>query len=94
MQSIGGIFGLVIAAVTVWSSFVRLKNISNLKFRKKIGGKVGERGTLRITHGSRSAPAFQHAPLVRYVYRVDEQEYTGNAILPKHIQLPEHNTVE
>ena len=91
---IGGIFGLVIASVVVWNSFVQLKNISRLNEWKPVDGKVIERGTFRITYATRSAPALQYAPLVRYVYRANEQEYTGDAILPKHIQLPEHSTVE
>lgn len=95
MESIiGGIFGLVIAIVIVWTSVVQLGNISRLSAWKSTSGKVVERGTFRITHATRSAPAFQHAPLVRYVYQVNDQEYTGDAILPKHIQLPRHNTVE
>ena len=95
MESIiAGIFGLVMASVIIWNSFVQMGNVSRLNSWKPVDGKVVERGTFRVTYTSVRSPALQHAPLVRYVYRVDGQEFTADSILPKHIQLPEHSTVE
>ncbi|MCY7347373.1 MAG: DUF3592 domain-containing protein [Pyrinomonadaceae bacterium] len=95
MQSIiAGIFGLAMASVIIWNSFVQWGNVSRLNSWKATEGKVIERGTFRVTHSTLSVSAFQHAPLVKYVYKVNGQEFTGDAILPKHIQLPEHSTVE
>ncbi len=95
MESIiGGLFGLVMASVIIWNSFVQVGNVSRLNSWKTTNGKVIERGTFRVTYTSMRSPALQHAPLVKYFYQVGEQKFTSDAILPKHIQLPEHSTVE
>jgi hypothetical protein len=39
-----------------------------------------------------STPAFNHAPLVKYAYRVGGREFVNDRIRPKRIQLPERNT--
>jgi hypothetical protein len=95
MESIiGGLFGLVMASVIIWNAFVQMGNVSRLNSWKQADGKVIERGTFRVTYTSQRLSAYQHAPLVKYVYQVGGQEFTSDAILPKHIQLPEHSTVE
>lgn len=95
MESIiAGIFGLIIAIVIIWISFLQWANISRLDSWTSAEGKIIERGTFRVTHANRGPPALQHSPLVRYVYQADGKDFTGDSILPKHIQLPERSTVE
>jgi len=95
MESIiAGIFGLIIAIVIIWNSFVQWANISRLNSWKAADGRIVERGAFRVTHANRGPSALQHSPLVRYVYQADGLEFTSDAILPKHIQLPERSTVE
>lgn len=91
---IAGIFGLLIGITGIVTGFVQLRNLAALKSWGKTSGKVIERGTFKVTHANRSPPAFQFAPLVKYVYNVDGQEFINDSIAPKHIELPRHNTIE
>jgi hypothetical protein len=88
------VFSLVLGIGGILVAIVQLRNLARLRFWKTARGKIIERGTFRVTHSVRSPPAFQHSPLVKYVYRVEGQEFVNDSILPKHIQLPEHNTIK
>lgn len=89
-----GLFGLSLGIGGILVGIVKLKNLAALNLWKKTNGKVIERGTFRVEHANLSERAFQFSPLVKYVYRVDGRELTNDTILPKHIQLPEHGSVE
>lgn len=91
---IAGIFGLLMAVVIICISFAQWGNFSQLNSWKATAGKVIERGTFRVTHSTLSKSAFQHAPLVKHVYKINGQEFTGDAILPKDMHLPEQSAVK
>jgi hypothetical protein len=55
---------------------------------------VIERGTYEPNVPMSGPPAFRHAPLVRYAYRVADRELVSDVIHPKRIQLPQHNTLK
>ncbi|MCY7347375.1 MAG: hypothetical protein LH614_14290 [Pyrinomonadaceae bacterium] len=59
MESIiGGLFGLVMASIIIWNSFVQWGNVSRLNSWKAIDGKIIERRTFRVTHCDLSKPVF------------------------------------
>ena len=91
---ISGNFGLLMTVVIICISFAQWGNFSRLNSWKATAGKVIERGTFRVTHSTLSKSAFQHAPLVKHVYKINGQEFTGDAILPKHMHLPEQSAVK
>ena len=83
---------LLIGLVGLWTGFRQLRNRKELERWGTTAGRVIERGTDRVRTPNRIGPAFRYAPLVRYAYRVDEREFVSDAINPKRIQLPSHNT--
>src|ERR1051325_2566515 len=89
---IAGAFALLIGIVGLWTGFRQLRNHAALNRWHTTKGKVIERGTYQPNIATLSASAFRHAPLVRYAYQVDGQEFINDCIRPKRIQLPEHNT--
>lgn len=89
---ISGIFCLLIGAIGLWTGFRQLRNRAALNLWKTTKGRVIERGTYQPNIATLSAGAFRHAPLVKYVYQVDAQQYVNDSIHPKRIQLPQHNT--
>jgi hypothetical protein len=95
MESIiAGTFGLLIGLGGLWTGFRQLRNRAVLNRWPVTKGKVIERGTYQPNMVMPSAPAFRHAPLVRYVYQVDGQEFINDRIRPQRMQLPEHNTLK
>ncbi len=91
---IAGAFGLLLGGVGVWTGFRQLRNRAALDGWHTTEGKVIERGTCKPNVPAVSAPAFQYAPLVRYVYQVAGKEFVNDCIRPKRIQLPERNTIK
>ncbi|MGA9997378.1 MAG: DUF3592 domain-containing protein [Pyrinomonadaceae bacterium] len=89
---IAGAFCLLIGIVGLWTGFRQLKNLETLNRWKTTKGRVIERSTYQPGIATLSNSAFRHAPLVRYVYQVDAQEFVNDCIHPKRIQLPQHNT--
>lgn len=89
-QLFAGIFGLLLGSSGIWLGLVQLRNLAALAAWKTTKGKVIARGTFRVAFAA--APAFRFAPLVQYVYHVNGQEFSNDAILPKHIHGPEHST--
>ena len=85
-------FGLLIGIVGLWTGFRQLRNRAALNRWNTAKGKVIERGTYKPKIATLSAPAFQYAPLVKYVYQVDGKEFVNDCIHPKRIQLPEHSS--
>lgn len=88
-----GLFGVLLGGGGIWLGWVQLKNLAALKAWKTTPGKVIERGTYRVTFATLSVSAFQYAPLVKYCYHVHGQEFINDAILPQHMQMPEHSTL-
>lgn len=88
-----GLFGVLLGSGGIWLGRVQLKNLAALDAWQTTSGKVIERGTFRVTFATLSAPAFQYAPLVKYVYHVNGQKFINDAILPQHIQMPQHSTL-
>jgi hypothetical protein len=86
------VFSLLIGVVGLWTGFKQLSNRKELNRWNTTTGKVIERGTYQVSTAVRSAPAFRHAALVKYVYQVDGKEFVNDSINPKRIQLPRHNT--
>lgn len=89
---ISSAFSFLIGAVGLWVGFYQLKNRTILNRWPTISGRVIERGTFQPDVPAMGPPAFRHAPLVRYSYRVDGKEFTNDRIRPKRIQQPQHNT--
>lgn len=87
-----GAFSLLIGIVGLWTGFKQLRNRTELNRWSTTAGRVIERGTYQVSAAVRSAPAFRHAPLVKYVYQVNGREFVNDYINPKRIQLPSHNT--
>lgn len=91
---VAGIFGLIIGITGILTGIFQLRNIARLKSWKTTGGKIIERGTFQVTNTRQRSSALKFAPLVKYVYQVEGREYTNDAVEPRHIELPRHNTVE
>ena len=89
---IAGIFGVVLGAVGLWTGLRALKNRAFAARWPTTNGHVIERGIYHPNQPMLSAPAFRHAPLVRYRYEVGGKEFISDSILPRHIQLPRHST--
>jgi len=93
MESIiAGSFCLLIGIVGLWTGLRALKIRAALDRWPTTPGRVIERGTFKPDYAS-GPPAFQHAPLVKYVYHVAAREFSSDRIHPKQIQQPRHNTV-
>ncbi|MEP6569460.1 MAG: DUF3592 domain-containing protein [Acidobacteriota bacterium] len=86
---LSGIFALVIGSGGVWAGLQALRHRRLLQRWPTAKGRVIERGTFHAVIGRRG---FRFAPLVRYVYQVDEKEFVNNYINPKRTQLPSHST--
>lgn len=91
---IAGIFGSLLGVVGLWTGVKQLKNRARFSHWQTTQGKVIERGTYEPNVPMLGPPAFRHAPLVKYAYRVDDRELVNDAIHPKRIQLPQHNTLK
>ena len=91
---IAGIFGVVLGLVGFWTGLRALKNRSRAAHWPTTQGRVIERGIYQPDQPMLSAPAFRHSPLVRYRYEVGGKEFISDSILPRHIQLPRHNTTK
>lgn len=87
-----GAFGLLIGIVGLLTGLKQLRNRATLNCWPTTRGKVIARGTYRPNIATLSTSGFRHAPLVKYVYRVDGTEFINDCIHPKRIQLPQHNT--
>ena len=84
-------FAWVIGIVGLWTGFRQLRNRAALDRWPITKGKVIERATFKPDYAS-GPPAFRHAPLVKYVYRVAGKDFIGDRIRPQRIQQPRHNT--
>ncbi|HSE30462.1 MAG TPA: DUF3592 domain-containing protein [Pyrinomonadaceae bacterium] len=89
---IAGIFGLVLGLAGIWVGIKGLKNRALADRWHSTKGRVIERGIYQPDQPMLSAPAFRYAPLIRYRYEVGGKEFVSHWILPRHIQLPRHNT--
>jgi hypothetical protein len=87
-----GIFGILLGLVGVLTALRGLKNRTRLQHWKTTKGRVIERGTYQPDQPMLSASAFRYSPLIRYSYQVDGKDFVSNAIIPRRIQLPQHNT--
>ena len=91
---VAGLFGLLLGMIGVVTGFMLLKRRTQFNRWKTTNGRVIERGTYQPDIPMLSAPAFRHAPLVKYQYEVEGKEFVSNSILPKRIQAPQHNTTK
>jgi hypothetical protein len=91
---IAGIFGLLLGSIGLATGFVQLRNRARFGRWQKTEGKVVERGTYEPSIPMSGPPAFRHAPLIRYEYHVNDQTFVSDAIHPRRIQLPQHNTLK
>ncbi len=89
---IAGIFGLVLGLAGLWTGIKGLESRTLADRWHTTKGRVVERGIYQPDQPMLSAPAFRYAPLVRYRYEVGGKEFLSHCILPRHIQLPRHNT--
>ena len=89
---IAGIFGVVLGLAGIWTGIKALKNRALADRWHTTKGRVVERGIYKPDQAMLSASAFRYAPLIRYRYEVDGKEFVSHWILPRHIQLPRHNT--
>jgi hypothetical protein len=87
-------FASLLGVVLLWTGLRQLRNRAALDRWPSTKGKVIERGTYQPYIPTTGAPAFRHAPLVKYVYQVDRKEFTSVHIRPRRIQQPQHNTKE
>src|SRR5262245_42386590 len=91
-QLIAGIFGVVVGLVGVWTGIRLLEKRALFDQWKTTNGRVIERGTYSPDQAMLSAPAYRHAPLVRYQYEALGKKFESIWILPRQIQLPRHGT--
>jgi len=91
---IAGIFGLLLGLVGLATGLVQLRNRARFDRWKKTQGKVLERGTYEPNVPMSGPPAFRHSPLIKYEYEVDNRTFISDAIHPRRIQLPQHNTLK
>ena len=89
---IAGIFGMVLGLVGIWTGIRLLQKRTLFDQWKTTSGHVIERSTYSPNQAMLSAPAFRHAPLVRYQYEVDGKNFESIWILPRQIQLPRHGS--
>jgi len=89
---IAGIFGLLLGLAGLWTGIKALKNRALADRWHTTNGRVMERGIYQPDQPMLSAPAFRYSPLVKYRYEVGGKEFVSQWILPRHIQLPRHNT--
>jgi hypothetical protein len=87
-----GIFSSILGVVGLWTGIRQLRNRAELNNWRTTPGKVVERGTYKPNLPPSGPPAYHYAPLVRYVYRVDDKEFVSNCIYPKRIQSPPRST--
>lgn len=85
-------FAWVIGIVGLWTGFKQLRNRATLNRWPITKGKVIERGTYQPDIPTAGPPAFRYAPLIKYVYQAEGNEFISDAIRPKRIQQPQHNT--
>ena len=91
---IAGIFGAVLGLVGIWTGIRLLKKRTLFDQWKTTSGHVIERSTYSPNQAMLSAPAFRHAPLVRYQYEVNGRNFESIWILPRQIQLPRHGSIK
>ena len=89
---IAGVFGCVLGLVGVITALTSFRKRTQFSQWKTTPGKVIERGAYQPDIPMLSAPAFRYAPLVRYTYTINGQNFISNTIFPRRIQLPQHNT--
>ncbi|MDQ2686627.1 MAG: DUF3592 domain-containing protein [Armatimonadota bacterium] len=89
---LSGLFGLLIGLGGLWAGLTALRNRAILDRWKTTQGKVIERGTYQPSIATLSNKAYCYSPLVKYAYQVAAQDYVGDCIHPKRVQLPEHST--
>jgi hypothetical protein len=89
---ISAAFSFLIGTVGLWAGFKQLRNRTKLNTWPMTKGRVIERGTFQPDIPALGPPAFRHAPLVKYVYKIGGKEFTNDRIRPKRIQQPQHNT--
>ena len=87
-----GIFSLILGVVGLWTAIKHLRNRVELNNWRTTSGQVVERGTYKPNLPPSGPPAFHYAPLVKYVYQVDDKEFVNNCIYPKRIQAPPRST--
>lgn len=85
-------FAFLISIVGVWTGFKQLRNRTLLNSWPTTNGRVIERGTYQPAIAMRSTSAFRHAPLVKYSYQVNAQNFVNDRIHPQRIQQPQHST--
>lgn len=83
---IAGIFGFCLGLLGLYTCFAQLRNFSKLDSWKTTKGKVFERGVVESEAGNVRNAGQKFNPLVRYSYQVDNQDFTNDAIYPKHLQ--------
>lgn len=95
MESLfAGIFGVALGLTGLWTGIRGLKNRARADRWHTTNGRVIERGIYQPEQPMLSAPAFRYSPLIRYRYEVAGQQFESRWILPRHIQLPRHNTMQ
>ena len=85
-------FAFLIGGVGLWTSLKQLRNRAQLSRWPTAKGTVIERGTFRPDSATATQSAFRYAPLIKYTYQVNDQEFTSDCVHAKRIQLPQHGT--
>ena len=85
-------FAFVIGTVALWTGIKQLRNRAKLNRWPTSPGRVVERGTFRPDIATATQSAFRYAPLIKYSYEVNGQEFTSNCVHAKRIQQPQHGT--
>ena len=83
---------MILGLVGFWTGIRSLKNRAVAARWQTTNGRVIERGIYQPNQPMLSAPAFRYSPLIRYQYEVAGKQFESQWILPRHIQLPRHNT--
>ena len=85
-------FAFLIGAVALWTGIRQIRNRANLSRWPTAKGTVIERGTFRPVIATATQSAFRYAPLIKYTYQVNGQEFTNDCVHAKRIQQPQHGT--
>ncbi|HMO80864.1 MAG TPA: DUF3592 domain-containing protein [Pyrinomonadaceae bacterium] len=91
-NTIAGIFALIIGSVGAAAGIRNIMYRRTLDSWPTVQGTVSERGVYKPEIPQTSPPAFHYAPLIRYVYEVNEGRYESIDIFPKRMVAPPTNT--
>lgn len=89
----GGL-GLLIGLLGLWTGLRKLRTLAQVSAWPTVPGCILERGSRPLAASPQDATDRQHAPLVRYAYKVGGKAFESDVIHPRRVQPPESHTRE